>query len=64
MDYYNGSDFNTAGSSSEAWGAGVLQKVDSINTEFYLTYHTHSFEEVATTYQDQSSWLIGARVRF
>lgn len=64
VDYYKGSDFNTVGSSSESWGIGILQQVDNLNTEFYAMYRMHKFDEVAASYQDMNTYVIGARVKF
>ncbi|MFC3614830.1 porin [Lutimaribacter marinistellae] len=64
IDYYSGKDYNSVGSDSEAWGVGVLQEFEDANVEAYLTYRNHSFDEVATNYQDVSSWLLGARWKF
>lgn len=67
IDYYEGSDFNSEGSTSKAMGVGVLQKYKiggNLDAEAYLTYRVHEFDEVATNYQDVNSVLVGTRIRF
>ncbi|MBY6065824.1 porin [Leisingera aquaemixtae] len=64
VHYYDGEDFNVTGSSAKGWGVGVAQKVDSINTDIYLTYQEYEYEDAAATYQDLTTWVLGARWRF
>ncbi|MEM9393222.1 MAG: porin [Pseudomonadota bacterium] len=64
VDYYSGSDFETDGSDSAAWGIGVIQNIDDYGIEVYLSYREHSFEEPGTDYADLKSVLFGARWRF
>lgn len=52
VDYYSGSDFVSDGSDSAAYGIGIQQVVDSINTEFYLGYRNHELSEIGTDYED------------
>lgn len=63
IDYYDGSDFVTSGSDTRAWGLGVVQKVDAINTEIYAKYRNHDFDG-DTSFQDNEAYVLGARWRF
>lgn len=64
IDYYSGSDFETDGSDSSAWGIGVIQSIDDYGVEVYLSYREHSFDEPGENYRDLESVLFGARWRF
>lgn len=63
IDYYDGSDFESDGTSTKAWGIGVVQKVDAINTEVYLKYRNHDFDG-DTSFQDNDAYVLGARWKF
>lgn len=65
VDYYDGSDQVTAGDSSESWGIAAVQKIDAYNLETYLAYREYSYSDTsATSYQDASTILAGARWKF
>ena len=64
VDYYNGSDFVTDGSSSKSIGFGVVQKIDAANMEAYLVARSYEYTDTATGYQDASSVLFGSRWKF
>ncbi|MBY6138502.1 porin [Leisingera daeponensis] len=64
VHYYDGEDFNVAGSSTKGWGIGAVQKVESINTDIYLTYQEYEYRDAAAAYQDLTTWVLGARWRF
>ncbi|MDA7963388.1 porin [Ruegeria sp.] len=63
VDYFSGSDFDTAGSSTDAWGIAVVQRIDSINTDAYLKYRSHDFDD-GTSFDKNEAWVLGARWRF
>ena len=63
IDYYDGSDFNTDGSSTESWGIAVVQRIDSINTDAYLKYRNHDFDD-GTSFDKNEAWVLGARWKF
>lgn len=63
IDYYDGSDFNSNGSSTESWGFAVVQKIDSINTDAYLKYRNHDFND-GTSFDKNEAWVLGARWKF
>lgn len=64
VDYYNGSDFVTDGSSSKSIGIGVVQKIDAANMEAYLIARSYEYADTTTSYQDASSVLFGTRWKF
>lgn len=65
VDYYSGDDLASAGSSSEAVGLGVVQKIDAASLETYLGYRRYSFADTSgTAYNDIGSILFGARWKF
>lgn len=64
VDYYDGSDFVSAGSSATSTGFGAVQKFDDINLEAYLGYRTYELSEVGQSYRDADSVLFGARLKF
>ena len=63
IDYFSGSDFDTAGSSTDAWGIAVVQRIDSINTDAYLKYRSHDFDD-GTSFDKNEAWVLGARWQF
>ncbi|MEP1929895.1 MAG: hypothetical protein ABJJ37_01285, partial [Roseibium sp.] len=64
VDYYDGSDTISSGSSSESFGFGVVQRIDSVRLEVYLGYRTYELSETTQSYQDASSVLFGTRLKF
>ncbi|WP_417472055.1 porin [Leisingera sp.] len=65
VDYYDGSDMETAGDSAESWGVAAVQKIDAYNVEAYLGYRNYSYaDNTTTTYQDADVILAGARWKF
>lgn len=63
IDYYDGSDFENDGSDTKAWGIAVVQRIDSINTDAYLKYRNHDFDD-GTDFDKNEAWVLGARWRF
>ncbi|KAE9631600.1 porin [Parasedimentitalea maritima] len=64
VDLYDGSNFNTSGSSTRVFGIGAVQNIDSVNMEAYLGLRSYEFSEVTTSYRDIESVLFGARWKF
>ncbi|WP_282156988.1 porin [Shimia thalassica] len=65
VDYYAGNDMSIATSSqSEAWGLAFVQNVKKHNVQLYAAYRRYSLSEPGTTYQDASSYMLGAAWRF
>ena len=64
LDYYDGNDRTSAGSSSRAVGFGVVQAFDRQGMEAYFGYREYSLRETGVSYQDASSVMIGARWKF
>lgn len=64
VDYYMGHDRSVAGSNSDAYGIGLVQKFDDTNIEAYLGWRSYALSEPGTSYLDASSVLFGARWKF
>jgi hypothetical protein len=65
VDYYDGADFEVAGSSSTSWGVQAVQSFDDLGLEGYLGYRVFELDGIAgSDFQDMSAILIGARWRF
>ena len=64
VEYYDGSDFVSDGSSSEAWGIEAVQYFEDVAIEAYVSYRAHSFNETFASYQDVDAVLAGARWKF
>ncbi|MFG6561994.1 porin [Phaeobacter sp. 22II1-1F12B] len=64
VDFYNGSDFVTDGSSSKSVGFGVVQKFDAANLETYLVVRSYEYADSTNSYLDASSVLFGSRWKF
>jgi hypothetical protein len=63
IDYYDGNDIATDGSSSEAYGLSAVQTFTEIDLEVYLGYRAYSYDDAAS-YLDADSFLFGARYKF
>ncbi len=63
IDYFDGSDFQNEGSSTKSWGIAVVQRIDSINTDAYLKYRRHDFDDMVD-FDENEAWALGARWRF
>ncbi|NOC82775.1 MULTISPECIES: porin [Ruegeria] len=63
IDYYDGSDFQSNGSDTKAWGIAVVQKVEPINTDVYLKYRNHDFDD-GSSFDNNEAWVLGARWKF
>ncbi|WP_338052816.1 hypothetical protein [Qingshengfaniella alkalisoli] len=64
VDYYQGTDFVSDGSTSEVLGIGISQDFDEANTQIYLAYRAYQFDEDDTSYEDANALLFGMRVKF
>lgn len=65
VDYYDGSDLVSTNDSAESFGVAAVQKFDKQNLEAYIAYREYSYDDTsATTYQDGSAILAGARWKF
>jgi len=64
VDYYDGSDFDVAGSSSESVGLAVVQNLDDYNVELFATYRTFDFDTNASNFDDVDVTFVGARWKF
>ncbi|WP_170428929.1 porin [Ruegeria arenilitoris] len=63
IDYFDGSDFENQGSSTKSWGIAVVQRIDSINTDAYLKYRNHDFDDT-TDFDKNEAWVLGALWKF
>ena len=64
IDYYDGQDFVTDGSSSQAFGVSAVQTFKDLDLEVYAGWRSYEYADDAATYQDAESVLLGARWRF
>ncbi len=64
IDYFNGQDFRSDGSDSEALGIAIVQKVASVNADVYLKYRSHDFDENTASYQKVETVVLGAFFKF
>ncbi|MCA0927416.1 porin [Ruegeria profundi] len=63
IDYFDGSDFDSEGSSTKSWGIAVVQRIDSINTDAYLKYRNHDFDDTVD-FDKNEAWVLGALWQF
>ena len=63
IDYFDGSDFDSEGSSTKSWGIAVVQRIDSINTDAYLKYRNHDFDDTVD-FDKNEAWVLGAIWQF
>lgn len=65
IDFFSGQDMVSDGDESESIGIAVVQDFDDQNIEAYLGYRHYSYSDTtATSFEDASSVIIGARWRF
>jgi len=64
IDYYRGEDFANNGSTSQSFGATVVQNLDYYRTEVYLGFRLYNYDVPGTNYEDGWGVLTGARIRF
>lgn len=64
IDYYDGEDIATAGSDSRSVGFAAVQFVDSINSEFWLTWRVYDYDEPGRNFEDLQVVFGGVRFRF
>ncbi len=63
--YQNTDDRNAEGDDATYWGFGVVQILKDYATELYATFSVADFEDSTTsTYDDLTTGLVGARVKF
>lgn len=63
IDYFDGSDFENQGSSTKSWGIAVVQRIDAINTDAYLKYRNHDFDDTVD-FDKNEAWVLGALWKF
>lgn len=61
VDYNHANDFETPGSTGDAYGIGLVQQFRDQNIEAYLGYIRYSFEDsTSVAYDDMRSIMLGA----
>ncbi|MGI9366913.1 MAG: porin [Rhizobiaceae bacterium] len=64
-ELFSGNGYETNGSTSQMWGAGIIQEFSEHGLEIYAGYRGFSYSDrTATRYQDANVIQIGARARF
>lgn len=63
IDYFDGSDFENQGSSTKSWGIAVVQRIDAFNTDAYLKYRNHDFDDTVD-FDKNEAWVLGALWKF
>ena len=64
IDYSDRSDVNANGDEANVFTAGVVQKLNSIGSEMYLSFKYYTLDNNTTNYDDIIAVLAGARVKF
>ena len=64
FDYYNGTDINVNGDTSDAYGAALVQEIDSIATELFVSGRVYGYDQGGQNFHDIVAVLSGARVKF
>jgi hypothetical protein len=65
IDYTDGSNFVSNGSSSDSAAISVVQKVDKWNTELFASYRTFGFDDTSgSSFRDVDTTFFGARWKF
>jgi len=64
VDYYSGSDINVNGDTSHAYGAALVQKIDRIATELFVSGRVYSYDQSGQNFHDIVAVLSGARIKF
>lgn len=65
IDYFDGSDYVSAGSESKSWGVQAVQTFAEQNIDAYIGYREFAYDdETDADYQDMSAFLMGMRWKF
>lgn len=64
VDFHRGHDIATPGSSSTAWGIGIVQRLDRQEVDLFLGYRNYALDGPALDLQDVQAVQMGARWRF
>jgi hypothetical protein len=64
VDAYFGEDIDAAGSTSQSFGAQLVQNLDYYQTELYLGLRQYAYEEPAVDIDKSYAVLAGARLKF
>ena len=64
VDAYFGENIDAAGSTSQSFGAQLVQNLDYYQTELYLGLRQYAYEEPAVDIDKSYAVLAGARLKF
>ena len=64
VDYYDGSKINNSSSSSKAYSIAGVQDIDYWDTELWLAFRNHEYDDDLGDYQDGLAVFGGARIKF
>lgn len=65
VDFYDGKDFLSDGAKTENWGLYAVQDIDDWSMNLYAGWRQFTYDDTsATSYQDASGVLVGARWHF
>jgi predicted porin len=63
-DYYSGADMTVNGADSESFGLALVQNLDSVNTELWLTWRLYDYDDPTADFEDGRAVFGGLRFRF
>lgn len=64
-EFFSGRDYETYGSNSQMWGAGIIQEFSEHDLELYAGYRAFTYgDRTPMRYQDANVIQAGARARF
>jgi hypothetical protein len=70
IDYYAGEDLfldaatGITSSTSDSWSLALVQNIDRVNTELWLTWRSYNYADDFASYDDGQAIFGGARFRF
>jgi hypothetical protein len=64
VDYYSGRDMTVAGADSESVGLALVQTIDSVNTELWLSWRLYDYDDPTADFEDGHAVFGGFRFRF
>lgn len=64
VDFFENTDVATNGDYGQAYGVGIVQKIDSAATEIYLGARNYHYDRTNANFSDIQAVLTGARVKF
>ena len=64
LDYYSGRDMTVAGAESDSVGLALVQNIDSVNTELWLSWRLYDYDDPTADFEDGQAVFGGFRFRF